>query len=111
MRIDAGPRYATTLFLASIFSIISPLIALAAGAATPGAGTILQQAEPTITPLSPAPAEPGLTVEEDSGAPFSPSPPFMVNVIRISGNTLFDTATLHGLVVDMEGKREVAPVI
>ncbi|MFC1626529.1 ShlB/FhaC/HecB family hemolysin secretion/activation protein [Pseudomonadota bacterium] len=103
MRAETTLYCITKLLLLSIFGIFSPLTALAAGPVAPGAGTILQEAEP-VTPLSPSSAEPGLRVEEDGGTPFPPSDPFMVKTIRISGNTLFDTETLHGLVADMEGK-------
>jgi len=103
MRTETTLYCITKLLLLSTLGVFFPLTALAAGAVTPGAGTILQEVEP-VTPPSPAPPEPSLRVEEDGGVPYPPSAPFMVKSVRISGNTLFDTATLHGLVADMEGK-------
>lgn len=104
MRTETTPCSITKLVLLAIFGIFSPLTALASGSVVvPGVGTILQEAE-SVMPPSPSSAEPGLRIEEDGEAPYPPSDQFVVKTIRISGNTLFDTATLHGLVVDMEGR-------
>lgn len=70
---------------------------------TQGAGTLLQQVQPSAPP-APAPAATGLTVERNAGAPLPPGTPFAVNTLRLSGNTLFDTATLYALVADAVGR-------
>lgn len=75
----------------------------AAVAATPDAGSILQQIKPSL-PATPAPNETGLKIEHPGAATLPPSAPFTVKNIRITGNTLFDEATLHILVADAEGR-------
>lgn len=78
-----------------------PLAVLAQTA--PGAGTILQQ----IQRETPAPApttRPGLTIEGESRGRLPPGAPFEVKALQITGNTLFDTPTLHALVAEAEGK-------
>jgi len=103
MRTEATSWCIQKLLLLAVFCITLPLAAFAAGPSTPGVGTILQETEP-LTPPSASPAEPRLRLEEGGGEAFPPSAPFMVNAIRISGNTQFATPTLHALVADMEGK-------
>jgi len=84
--------------------LLSPLVAQAQTApVVPGAGTILQQVQP-VAPPAPSTTEPGLKIEREGGAKLPPSAPFEVKTIRITGNTLFATATLHALVMDAEGK-------
>lgn len=70
---------------------------------TPGAGAILQQNQPA---MSPAPSSNGteVTIERGNAAELPGSAPFIVRTLQISGNTLFDTPTLYALVVDAEGK-------
>lgn len=87
-------------------SLLVPLAALAAG--TPDAGSILQQIQPAAPP-TPSPNPPGLRIEPQGGVKLPPSAPFEVKAVRIEGNTLFDTATLHALVADGEGKRLTLP--
>lgn len=82
---------------------LSPLTAQTAELVTPGGGSILQQIQP-ITPRSPSPSGTGLTIERTDGAKVPPSIPFLVKQIQITGNKKFDTATLHALVADGEGK-------
>lgn len=77
--------------------------ALAAGPVPLGSGSLLQQVRP-VTPSFPTSTETGLTVKQKDGGEFPPSAPFMVKAVRISGNTLFNTATLHPLVAEAEGK-------
>ena len=91
-------------FLA-VLLVFFPLVAQAqvAGPVIPGAGSILQQIQP-VTPPSPSSTGTGLTIERGGGSTLPPSAPFEVKTIRISGNTLFDTPTLHALVADAEGK-------
>lgn len=86
--------------------LLAPLLAqLAHGAPpTPDAGSILQQVSPAKPP-APSPSGTGLTIEPERGTKLPPSAPFEVKRILISGNTLFDTATLHALVADAEGKK------
>lgn len=81
-----------------------PLAALAAGPTTPDAGTLLQQLKP-VAPPEPASTQPPVLKPPAKAAQTArPSAPFLVRAIRISGNTLFDTATLHTLVADAEGQ-------
>ena len=56
--------------------------------------------------MIPAPANSGtgLILEQPRNSNLPQSAPFMITRIDISGNTLFDSATLHGLVSDMEGQ-------
>ncbi len=86
---------------------LSSLLAVAAQAAEPpqipNAGTILQQNQPAKPP-SAQPAGTGLTIEQSNGTAAPPSAPFPVKEIQIEGNTRFDTAVLHALVADAEGK-------
>ncbi|MFT4551845.1 MAG: hemolysin activation/secretion protein [Chlamydiales bacterium] len=70
---------------------------------TPDAGTILQQIQ-QVTPPAPLPIGTRLTIEKGSTAKLPDSAPFLVKTLQISGNTLFDTPTLHALVADAEGK-------
>lgn len=81
--------------------LLGPLAAQAAGA---DAGSLLQQIKPSA-PSAPSSDETGLRIEQSAGARLPPSAPFEIKIIRIAGNTLFDTATLHALVADAEGKR------
>jgi len=90
--------------IAAVLLCCQPLAVLAADQVTPpGAGSILQQVQP-IKPAVPSSAGTGLTIEREGGAQSPASAPFRVNRIEISGNTTFDTATLHALVADAEGK-------
>lgn len=89
--------------LVALFLAFAPLAAQAASPAAPDSGSILRQIQP-VTPALPSPAGTGLTIEREGGAKLPISAPFEVKSIRISGNTLFDTATLHALVGDAEGK-------
>lgn len=75
-----------------------------AAAVTPGAGSILQQANPKKAP-APSGTNTGLTTgKPKAGVPAS-KVSFEVKAIRITGNTLFSTAELHALVASDEGKR------
>ena len=81
--------------------LLLPLAAQATAPVTPGAGTILQQIKP-VTPPAPSSNETGLRIEPEGGAKLPPSAPFLVKTIRVTGNSIFDTATLHALVMDAE---------
>jgi hemolysin activation/secretion protein len=79
------------------------LSAMSAQAATPDAGTILQQAQP-LKPQEPSPNSTGLTVERAEVGNLPTSAAFDVTSIQLSGNTLFATSELHTLIADGEGK-------
>jgi hemolysin activation/secretion protein len=85
-------------------SLLVHALAQAAEPATPvpSAGTILQQNQPPRQPMASSSGT-GLTIARPDAAAAAPSAPFPVNEIRISGNTRFDSATLHALVADVEG--------
>lgn len=71
--------------------------------ALPGAGTILQQVQPSLPPLPPRNRQ-GLTLEAPAEAALPSSTPFIVKRLRIAGNVRFDAQTLHALVADAEGR-------
>jgi hemolysin activation/secretion protein len=71
--------------------------------AVPGAGTMLQDIRP-LQPPAPSTTQPGLTLPEAPQANLPPTVPFAVKAITISGNTAFNTATLHALIAGAEGK-------
>jgi hemolysin activation/secretion protein len=81
----------------------NPLLAEAAGPAAPGAGELLQQVQP-VAPPSPSSSGTELKIEREGAAPPPPSMAFAVKTIQIAGNTAFDTAVLHALVMDGEGQ-------
>ena len=74
----------------------------------PGAGTILQQAQPALPP-APAPNNSGLSVEQSPNATLPSSAPFSVAHLEVIGNTRIDTATLHALIASAEGKQLTLP--
>jgi hemolysin activation/secretion protein len=90
--------------LAALFVALALPTAQAAGPVAPDAGSILRQVQP-VTPPFPSSTGTGLTIEREGGAKLPPSASFEVKSVRISGNTLFDTPTLHALVADAEGMR------
>jgi hemolysin activation/secretion protein len=79
------------------------LLSQVASGAAPNAGSILQQVEPETAP-SLSPGRPALTVEGEGAGQAQAGIAFRVSAIRISGNTVFDTVTLHALVADAEGR-------
>ena len=83
-----------TLLLAPVTHAAEPVV--------PGAGSILQQTQPLVPP-APSSNGTGLAIEQPGGGALPPSAPFLVRVIQLSGNTVFDTATLRGLVAEAEG--------
>lgn len=97
------PRGSVRPLCAALLAAWVPLAAQAADPVLPGAGSILQQVQPVLPPAA-APSGTGLTIEREGGARAPSSAPFLVQSIRIAGNTLFDAATLHALVADAEGK-------
>ena len=76
----------------------------------PDAGGLLQQLLPLIQP-SPGSGSAGLLLEQADGsrAPLPASDPILVQRIRITRNTLFDTETLHALVAQAEGQSLTLP--
>jgi hemolysin activation/secretion protein len=87
----------------SLFLAVSPLLAEAANPTIPDAGAILQQVRP-VEPNRPSPADTGLRIDAPEKASLPVGEAFLVNSIRIVGNTLIDTATLHALIADAEGQ-------
>jgi len=69
----------------------------------PGSGAILQQVQPA-GPQSAPNAQPGLIISPQAAPRSAETTPISVTHITISGNTSFDTGTLHALVVKGEGK-------
>ncbi|KRE82895.1 peptide transporter [Rhodanobacter sp. Soil772] len=68
----------------------------------PNSGQILQQVQPA--PSEKPQAEPGLVIESPASSTTADSTPFAVARLQIDGNGAFDTATLHALVADGEGR-------
>jgi hemolysin activation/secretion protein len=83
--------------------LIIPLVATAADPGVPGAGSMLQQIQPVSVP-GPSSHGTGLTMERNDRNRLPPGDAFLVRTIRISGHTLFDTATLQALVADADGR-------
>lgn len=91
------------LALSSLSSLLA-LTALSAEAQQiPNAGSLLQQNQLPKPPTA-SPNGTGLTIEQGNGTALPASAPFQVSRIEIAGNTQFDSATLHALVADAEGK-------
>jgi hemolysin activation/secretion protein len=105
---DADPLQTIKPLVAALVLAFSTPAAQAASPVAPDAGSILQQIKP-VTPPDPSPAGTGLTIEPEGAAKLPPSAPFEVKIFQISGNTLFDTPTLHALVADAEGKSVTLP--
>ena len=88
-------------------AVLAALAPLAVSAAEPqvppDSGSILQQLKPA-TPPPPASPATGLTIERESGGTLPATEAFTVKRITLTGNTRFDTTTLHALIADAEGK-------
>ena len=92
--------------LVAAFSLALPLFAQAADpVVVPSAGSELQEVQPNL-PQAPSSANTGLTIEGAKQGGLPTTVPFMVRSIRIIGNHKIDTAALHALVADGEGKEE-----
>ena len=93
--------------LQMLVALLAAFPVLAIGQGIPGAGTILQQAQPSqpVQPSSAAavPAT-ALKINKDNDASLSSGVPFSVKTLQIQGNTLFDTQTLQVLVAQAEGQ-------
>jgi hemolysin activation/secretion protein len=85
-----------------LFIAFASPVVNAAEPVVPGAGSILRQVQPSMPR---APSSPGteLTIEQQDGGKLPPGTSFPVKRLEITGNTLFDTPTLHALVADTEG--------
>jgi hemolysin activation/secretion protein len=79
------------------------LSAHAAGPVIPGAGAILQEAEP-VAPLAPPSNNTGLRMQQSQSGALPASIAIRVEHIEIVGNTKIYTGTLHALVADAEGR-------
>src|SRR3984885_7458517 len=101
------PRSARLLAAAPALCLL-PLLVHAAGPSIPGAGSILQQSQPVLPP-APSGTETGLAIEQPAGGTLPPSAPFAVKAFELSGNTVFDTPTLHALISEAEGKSLTLP--
>lgn len=99
-------QHALKPLLTALFAL--PLTVLAATPAIPDAGSILQQIKPSMPPL-PSSTGTGLKIEQPGGVALPETEPFLITSIKIFGSTLFDTATLHLLVMDAEGKKFTLP--
>jgi hemolysin activation/secretion protein len=98
-------RKVNAVRLAALLVLASSVPTQAATPGAPDVGTLLQQLQP-LTEM-PSTNKPGLRVEADNGASarLPAGAPFLVQQIRITGNTGFDTATLLALVADGQGKQ------
>ena len=69
----------------------------------PDSGSLLQQNQQPKPP-NPATNSTGLKLEQPASSNLPHTAPFMISHIEISGNTRFDSTTLHTLVADLEGQ-------
>lgn len=89
--------------LLAVFLVLSVGLIGHAATTAPNAGSILRQVQPTTSTSVSAPKA-KLAIKRDAVDTLPSSAPFPVKSIRIAGNTLFDTETLHELVAEAEGK-------
>src|ERR1700722_6858404 len=85
-----------------------PQSVYAAEPVVPGAGSILQQTQPVLPP-PPSTTGAALAIEQPGEGAVPPSASFLLRAIELSGNTAFDTPTLHALIKDAEGKNITLP--
>lgn len=107
MKRTVGERLATQRLLAALLLGFPALPVLAAPPPIPNAGSILRQNQ--SLPAAPAPAPPGLSVEQTGANALPASVPFLVSRIEIEGNTRISTATLHALIAEAEGRHLTLP--
>lgn len=101
-------KYPTYAKHAAWLLAAAPLLAARAADPLPvDIGTILQQVQPAQPFAAPPRGEGPALNKEENTAPPPERPAVSVDVtsIKILGNTLVETETLHGLVADAEGKR------
>src|SRR5580692_8094985 len=101
------PRF-PALPAAALALCLLPLLLHAAQPGVPGAGSILQQTQPVLPPV-PSGTETGLAIIQSGGGIAPPSAPFAVKSFELTGNTAFDTPTLHALIANAEGKSLTLP--
>lgn len=106
MTYDTNPPTTTVSLIAVLFVAFVSLAAGANDPVSPNAGSILRQVELEIV-LDTLPGRTDLKIERKNGAKLPPSVPFAMKTIEITGNTVFDTATLHALVADAEGQQVI----
>lgn len=70
----------------------------------PGSGAILQQVQPSVPEPAPLNVQPNLNITPEVVPSTPDTTPIRITHIRISGNTSFDTPTLHALVAHNEGR-------
>lgn len=94
------------LVITSLYAgmLLAPLTLRAAGPVSPDTGSLLQEMKPAQSQTAPS-SKPGLKIESPAAHNIPAGTPFAVKTIKITGNTLFDTPTLHALVADGEGKQ------
>ena len=97
-----------SIITTTILTALLPVVAHAATPVIPGTGDLLQQMQPA-KPVVPSSTEPALEIQHKKTAPLPDSGSFLVKKIVLSGNTLFDTGTLHALVADAEGTQVTLP--
>ncbi len=94
--------------LAIIGLVVHSSTAHATEAPAPGAGTLLQQLQPTTPPV-PSSNDSTLILERQQTSELPPTAPFQIKQIVITGNTTIDVTTLHALVADAEGSTLTLP--
>src|ERR1700734_621331 len=102
------PPRSLRLLAGALAPCLLPLSVYAAEPVVPGAGSILQQTQPVLPP-TPSGTGTGLTIEQPGGGTLPPSAPFTVKSFELSGNTVFDTPTLHALIAEAEGQNLTLP--
>lgn len=85
-----------------LLAMLSAFVPLAAGQALPGAGSLLQQVRPIAPPI-PSSSNTRLRVQAAKTGALPTSAPFPVKSVRLTGNTVFDTAFLLGLMGTVDG--------
>lgn len=79
------------------------VLPLAVSAQTiPNSGQILQQVQPQV--LEQPSTRPDVVIDSPALSSAADSAPFAVTQLLLEGNTVFDSATLHALVADGEGR-------
>ena len=106
MPYDTNPPRTTVYLIAILLVAFSSLTVGAGEPVVPNAGSILRQVELEIM-LDTLPGRTDLKIERKNETKLPSSVPFSLKTIEITGNTLFDTATLHALVADAEGQQVI----
>lgn len=119
---DSNWQHIAEQRLAALWLVFAPLFLLTALPAhaqlpvpaptpilnTPGAGLILQQAQP-VFPQAPARSGTGPRVDRSDGSSLPASAAFLVQSLTITGNTLFETPTLLALMAGVLGQSVTLP--